>query len=271
MKGFDALHCPRGVVNLTPSFSKSSVSIYYFVKLSYYFFVLALAAVGQPVLAQASRDLAEARTLYSQANGGPTGTALRTALAGQTKGFYGKGEFQPGALRTFDGRFRPVPGLRYHPGLRLLEAQDSISLDSTHLWPVGSLRGFEVGEAGGTGINAPHRFRPRLVKEGSTGTRREYVEVLTAIDAGPLLLAWLYASGNESNRSAMVPLLVVGPGTATTEPLRPLELTQAAVLKLFGNRVAQVASYALGEKLTFDRPADVAHMIDYYNRVAVVK
>lgn len=240
-------------------------------KLSSYFFFLALAAAGQPVWAQASRDQAEARTLYNQANSGPTGTAMRTALAGQTKGFYGKGELQPGALRTFDGRYRPVPGLRFHPGLRLLEAQDSIELESTHLWPVGSLRGFEVGEAGGTGIDAPHRFRLRMVKEGSAGTRREYVEVLTAIDAGPLLLAWLYASGNESNRSTVAPLLVVGPGTATNEPLRPVELTQSGVLKLFGNRAAQVESYAQGQKLTFDRPADVARMIDYYNRVAVVK
>lgn len=240
-------------------------------KLSSYFFLLALAAAGRPALAQTSRDLAEARTLYNTANTGPTGAALRASLAGQTRGFYAKGEFQPGALRTFDGRFRPVPGLRYHAGLHVLEAQDSIDTEITNLWPVGSLRGFEVGEAGGTGVDAPHRFRPRLVKEGSGSARQDYVEVLTAIDAGPLLLAWLYTTGNDKSVQTLTPLLVVGPGTATNEPLRPLELTEAAVLKLFGKRADQVSSFARGQKLTYDRPADVARMIDFYNRVAVVK
>jgi len=240
------------------------------VKLSYCFLAVVVMAAGQPVLAQTSRDQAEAKALYTQANSGATEAALRASLAQQTKGFYGSSQFQPGALRTFDGRYRPLLGLRYHPGLHLLEAQDSVDMEITHLWPVGSLRGFEVGEAGGTGIDAPHRFRPRLVKDGS-GTRQDYVEVLTAIDAGPLLLAWLYASGDAKGTHSATPLLMVGPGTVTDEPLRPLELTESAVLKLFGKRTEQVQSYARGLNLSYDRPADVARMIDYYNRVVVVK
>lgn len=240
-------------------------------KITFLMILLGLGATAQPALAQASRDLAEARSLYAQANRPPNETNLRTNLKTQGSGFFGDGSLQPGALRTFDGRYRPVPGLRYHAGLRLLEAQDSINTDSTHLWPVGSLRGFDLGEPGAA--TAPRRFRPRLVKEGSAGQRREFVEVLTAVDAGPLLLAWLYTSGADAvaGRLSMAPLLLVGAGNDPGEPLRPLELSQANVLRLFGKRAEAVNAYAMTKQLLYDKPTDVARMLDYFNRLAVVK
>jgi hypothetical protein len=233
--------------------------------------LLGLGTASQPALAQASRDLAEARTLYAQANRPPTEATLRAGLQAQSSGFFGDGSLRPGALRTFDGRYRPVPGLRYHAGMRLLEAQDSISLDSTHLWPVGSLRGFDLGEPGDA--TPPRRFRPRLVKEGSAGQRREFVEVLTAVDAGPLLLAWLYTSGADAvaGRLSMAPLLLVGAGNDPNEPLRTLEPSRSSVQRLFGSRAEVVNAYAMTKQLVYDSPADVARMIDYFNRLAVVK
>lgn len=240
-------------------------------KTTTFLLLLSLAAGTRPVWAQSSHDVAEARTLYAQANRPPTATSLRGNLKAQGSGFFGDGAMQPGALRTFDGRYRPVPGLRYHAGLRLLEAQDSISLDSTHLWPVGSLRGFDLGEPGGT--TPLRRFRPRLVKEGGAGQRREFVEVLTMVDAGPLLLAWLYNSGADAvaGRLSMAPLLLVGAGNDPSQPLRPLELSRSAVQRLFGNRAEVVNAYASSNQLLYDRPADVARMLDYFNRLAVVK
>ena len=232
-----------------------------------------LVLLAQPVFAQNSREVSEARTIYQKANANPNAATLRASLTRQTSGFFGDGTFQPGALRTFDGRYRPVPGLRFHAGLRLLEAQDSINLDSTHLWPVGSLRGFDLGEAGGKGADAPRRFRPRLVKEGSAGSRHEFVEVLTAVDAGPLLLARLYSSGADATagRLSMMPLLLVGVGNEPTEPLHPITLSQGEVLRLFGKRDDDVKKFAETQHLQYDQPADVARMIDHYNRVAVVK
>ena len=232
--------------------------------------LLGLGLATHSAQAQSSHDMAEARTIYTQANRAPQDAALRASLKAQGSGFFGDGSLQPGALRTFDGRYRPVPGLRYHAGLRLLEAQDSISLDSTHLWPVGSLRGFDLGEPGAA---PPRRFRPRLVKEGSAGQRREFVEVLTAVDAGPLLLAWLYTSGADAvaGRLSMAPLLLVGAGNDPAEPLRPLELSQSSVLKLFGKREDDVSAYAKRQQLMFTKPEDVAKMFDYYNKRAVVK
>ena len=240
-------------------------------KITLLLMLLGLGAAVRPARAQASHDLAEARTLYAQANRPPAATNLRTGLKTQVSGFFGDGSLQPGALRTFDGRYRPVPGLRYHAGLRLLEAQDSINTDSTHLWPVGSLRGFDLGEPGGT--TPPRRFRPRLVKEGSGGQRREFVEVLTMVDAGPLLLAWLYTSGADAvaGRLSTAPLLLAGAGNEPGEPLRPLEPNRAAVLRLFGGRANAVNTYAVTKQLFYDKPADVARMIDYFNRLAVVK
>ena len=238
-----------------------------------YLFVIVLLFAGRPVAAQMARDQAEARMLYRQANSASVSPGLRSALTRHASGFFGDGKFQLGALRTYDGRYRPVPGLRFHAGLRLLEAQDSIDTDSTHLWPVGSLRGFDLGDAEGTGATAPRRFRPRLVKEGVAGTHREFVEVLTTVDAGPLLLAWLYASGANATagRLSLMPLLLVGPGTDPNEPLRPLDLSESAVLRLFGARANEIRTFAGTQHLRFDQPAEVARMIDQYNRVAVVK
>ncbi|MDQ2793762.1 MAG: hypothetical protein M3Y12_07115 [Bacteroidota bacterium] len=240
-------------------------------KIPFLLLLLSLGAGSRPVLAQASHDVAEARMLYAQANRDPQETTLRVGLKTQNTGFFGDGSLQPGALRTFDGRYRPVPGLRYHAGLRLLEAQDSINLDSTHLWPVGSLRGFDLGEPGAA--TPPRRFRPRLVKEGSAGQRREFVEVLTMVDAGPLLLAWLYTSGADAvaGRLSMAPLLLQGAGNDPSEPLRPLDLSRSSVQRLFGNRAEAVHTYATTKQLAYDKPADVARMLDYFNRLAVVK
>ena len=240
-------------------------------KITFVMLLLGLGILSLPALAQASHDMAEARTLYAQANRPPNETTLRGSLKAQGSGFFGDGSLQPGALRTFDGRYRPVPGLRYHAGLRLLEAQDSINTDSTHLWPVGSLRGFDLGEPGDA--TPPRRFRPRLVKEGAAGQRREFVEVLTAVDAGPLLLAWLYTSGADAvaGRLSMAPLLLVGAGNDPSEPLRPLDPSRSSVQRLFGGRAEAVNAYAMTKQLLYDKPADVARMIDYFNRLAVVK
>ena len=238
-----------------------------------YSVVIPLLIAGGPALAQAAHDQVEARMLYRQANSPSASPTLRTALTQQASGFFGDGKFQPGALRTYDGRYRPVPGLRFHAGLRLLEAQDSIDMDSTHFWPVGSLRGFDLGEADGTGAAALRRFRPRLVKEGAAGTRREFVEILTTVDAGPLLLAWLYASGADATagRLSLMPLLLVGPGTDPNEALRPLDLGESVVLRLFGARANELRTFATAQHLRYDQPAEVARMIDHYNRVAVVR
>lgn len=235
--------------------------------------VTALVLATQlPAAAQTAREQAEARTLYQQANTAPNTKTLRASLVQQASSFFGDGKFQPGALRTFDNRYRPVPGLRFHAGLHLVEVQDSIELDSTHLWPVGSLRGFDMGELGGRGADAPRRFRPRLVKDGAGGSRRDFVEVLTAVDAGPLLLAWLYSYGADAaaGRLSATPLLMVGSGTDANEPLRPITLSQPEVLRLFGKRDKDVSTFANAQHLQYDQPADVAKMIDHYNRVAVV-
>ncbi|RZK32089.1 MAG: hypothetical protein EOO63_02390 [Hymenobacter sp.] len=109
------------------------------------------------------------------------------------------------------------------------------------------------------------RFRTRLVRTGRWTTRRESVESLTCTDTGPLVLALLAAT-------ASTPALVLaGPGYDQSVPLRPLELTPAAVLRLCGERAAQVRAYAMLYNLHFEQTADVARLLDYYNRIAVVQ
>ena len=109
------------------------------------------------------------------------------------------------------------------------------------------------------------RFRTRLVHTGFWGTRREAVESLTCTDTGPLVLALLSATATTPAQ------VLAGPGYDKTVPLRPLELTQAAVLQLCGERAAQVRAYAMLYNLHFEQANDVARLFDYYNRIAVVK
>jgi hypothetical protein len=110
-----------------------------------------------------------------------------------------------------------------------------------------------------------HRFRTRLVRTGRWSTRREPVESLTCTDTGPLVLGLLSATATTPAQ------VVVGPGYDQTAPLRPLELTQEAVLRLCGERAAQVRAYAMLYNLHFEQTNDVARLLDYYNRIAVVK
>ena len=232
-----------------------------------------LAFFSQSAAAQGPREAAEAQRLYRQTNAALAASTLRLSLNQQPDGFLGVSTFRAGTLRTFDGQRRPVPGLRYHIGLRVLEAQDSLYADSTHFWPVGSLRGFDLGQEG----TVARRFRPHLVREGPiSGAHREYVEVLTTLENGPLLLAWLYTQAPtdaaNARRPELLQVLVAGPGGATsTSGLRPLDLNQAAVLRLFGSRSAEVRRFATTGSLHFDQPSDVALMVNYFNQVAVVK
>lgn len=242
-------------------------------KHSYSLLVILLIACGQSAAGQTARDQAEALAVYQQANGATTGQALRASLAQQSAGFLNSGTFQFGSLRTADGRNRPAAGLRYHPGLQVLEAQDSVDLETTHLWLPGSLRGFDLGEAGDPDMPL-RRFRCRLVKDGSGAPRREFVEVLTAIDAGPMLLAWFYtvaAAPTPNGHRPTVATLVAGPGIVGDDPLRPFQPSQADVLRLFGARASAVHTFATAQNLDYTRPADIARMMDYYNRIAVVK
>ncbi|WP_375418789.1 hypothetical protein [uncultured Hymenobacter sp.] len=228
---------------------------------------LAPAAAQTP----AAREAAEARRRYQQANAAPTKTELQRAMGQEASSFLAGGAFEPGVLRTCDGQRRPVSGLRYHAGQQLVEVEDSLSAGDAHLWPVGSLRGFDLRPESG----ALRRFRPRLVHEGAVeGARREFVEVLTTLDSGPLLLGWLFvpAPADAEGPACLMQLLVAGAGPASSaEGLRPLELSQPAVLHLFGARAEEVRSFAAGQRLRYHRPADVARMVDYFNRVALVK
>jgi hypothetical protein len=109
------------------------------------------------------------------------------------------------------------------------------------------------------------RYRTRLVRTGHWATRRESVESLTCTDTGPLVLALLPAT---STTPAQV---LAGPGYDQTVPLRPLELTQTAVLRLCGDRAPQVRAYAMRYNLHFEQTEEVARLLDYYNRLAVVQ
>jgi hypothetical protein len=238
-----------------------------------------LAAIGYTTAsAQAGHPTADpGRTLYREANAPAASLRLRAATGQHENEYLHKGTYETGYLRLLDGRRVLVIGLRYHVGQRVLQVQDSLQVDSTHYWPLAAVRGFDLGTeddapplSAGQGAAVPtvRRYRARLVQEGKQGARREAVEILTSIDSGPLLLAWLPVVPEPTG---LTQLLVAGPGTGSTEPLRPLELTQAAVLRLCGSRADEVRSFVAARHLRYEQPADVAKMLDYYNRVAVAR
>jgi len=108
-------------------------------------------------------------------------------------------------------------------------------------------------------------YRTRLVRTGRWASKSEAVEILTSTYAGPLVLAQLPATATTPSQ------LLAGPGYDRTTPLRPLELTQEAVLRLCGDRAPQVRAYAMLYNLHFQQADEVARLLDYYNRIAVVK
>jgi hypothetical protein len=237
---------------------------------------LLAAASYTSASAQASHSTTDpSRALYREANAPAASLRLRAATRQHENEYLNKATYETGYLRPLDGRRVLVIGQRYHVGQRVLQVQDSLQVDSTHYWPLAAVRGFDLGTEddaphGGQGAAGPtvRRYRARLVQEGKQGTRREAVEILTSIDSGPLLLAWLPIVVDPAG---LTQVLVAGPGTASAEPLRPLELTQAAVLRLCGSRADEVRTLAATRHLRYELPADVAKMLDYYNRVAVAK
>lgn len=108
-------------------------------------------------------------------------------------------------------------------------------------------------------------YRTRLLRTGYFGTHREAVEILTCTYAGPLVLAQLPAT------AAAPAQLLAGPGYDPAVALRPLPLTQEAVLRLCGDRAPQVLAYARYYDLHFQQAEEVARMFDYYNRIATIK
>lgn len=108
-------------------------------------------------------------------------------------------------------------------------------------------------------------YRTRLVRTGRWASKPEAVEILTCTYAGPLVLAQLPATATAPSQ------VLAGPGYDPTTPLRPLSLTQEAVLHLCGDRAPQVRAYAMRYDLHFQQADEVARLLDYYNRIAVVK
>lgn len=106
-------------------------------------------------------------------------------------------------------------------------------------------------------------YRTRLVRTGRWASRAESVEILTCTYAGPLVLAQLPATATTPGQ------LLAGPGYDPSTPLRPLDLTQEAVLRLCGDRAPQVRAYAMLYNLHFQQADEVARLLDYYNRIAV--
>ena len=234
------------------------MSTHALVKLLLLLLGLSLALAAQ---AQGSRAASEAAARYREANAPEAARHLRGELSLHAGEFLNNGTYQVGYLRLLSSHRVLVPGLRYHIGQRLLQVQDSLQPDSTRYWPLAALRGFDLG----TLDDDPpvvHRYRTRLVQEGRQPPRPEAVEVLTATDAGPLLLGWLAQVASSG------PLLVAGPG-AGEEPLHPLELSQAAVLRLCGGRAKDVQLFATTRHLRYDQPADVAQMLNHYNQLTV--
>ena len=231
--------------------------------------LLPLLAVGlaPAARAQGSHAATEA-ALYRAANTPAAARQQRAELSLHAGEFLSNGTYQVGYLHLLGGRRVLMPGLRYHIGQRVVQAQDSLAADSTHYWPLAALRGFDLGtedDVPPAGAPAVRRYRTRLVQETHQEPRSEAVEVLTATDAGPLLLGWL----TQVARSG--PLLVAGPGGSGSEPLRPLELSQTAVLRLCGSRAKDVQAFAASHHLRYDQPAEVAQLLDHYNRLAVAK
>ena len=221
--------------------------------------------------AQTARDLGDiALNLYQQANS-PGALERRRQDLVKAPEAYLVAISQPGTLVMLpDQRRVKVPALRYNVALRLLEVQDSTGF---HVWPPGSLAGFYLGR----GPEARH-FRSYKVR--TEGPALDFVEVLTAADNAPLLLAVQHRYVHDDpqfdpvlhtetrpGRSLVAQRVIAGPGNGS-EPLRELPLTQRYVGRLFGAQAAAVATYAQREHLGPTDLAQVLRQVEYFNQLA---
>jgi hypothetical protein len=221
------------------------------------------------VQAQAARDLGDIGVqLYQQANSPGALERMRKDLVNAPEAYLVSVE-QPGVLVLPSKRRIRVPAMRYNVALHLLEARDSTG---SHVWPPGSLDGFYLGQ----GADARH-FRTYDVRNG--GTKREFVEVLTADDNAFLVLAVLHHYVHDDAqldpilhtetrpaRTEIGQVVVAGPSATPQEPLKAVSLNRRDISRLFGTRAAQVDAYAAKEHLAYTDLAQVLHMVEYYNR-----
>lgn len=230
---------------------------------------LGCAALAGPARAQTARDLSEIGVdLYQRANAPDALARMRKDLANAPEAYLVALD-QPGTLVLPDRRRVRVPAARYNVALHLLEARDSTG---SHVWPPGSLHGFYLGR----GPEARH-FRTYAVRDGSTKT--DFVEVLTVDDDCPLVLALQHRYVHEDAvldpvlrtetrraRTEIGQVVVAGPGARPGEPLRPVPLTERAVLRLFGPQAAAVQAFAAKERLGYTDLAQVLRLVEYYNQ-----
>lgn len=232
--------------------------------------LLLLALWAAPARAQTARDLTDiGLTLYQQANSPGALERLRQDLLNAPEAYVAR-IAQPGTLVLLTKRRVRVPALKYNAARHLLEVQDSTG---RHVWPPGSLDGFYLGQ----GAGARH-FRSYAVR-GSTKT--DFVEVLTANDDSPIVLAVQHVYFHEDAeinpvlrtetrkaRTEIGQVVLAGPGTLPPEPLRPLALSQRGITRLFGSRAAQIDAYAAKESLGYTDLAQVLRLVEYYNQQA---
>lgn len=225
--------------------------------------------------------LALAAALPAQAHGGRADEAAtnvgkrKSQLAEVGKALptgnvpFGQDTSKLGSVRSLHGAQATLASTRLPVGQHLFEASESVQPDSAAA-PEFDSETADIPAALAITLRRPtaplgrRTYRTRLVRTGRWATHREAVEILTCTYAGPLVLALLPAT------AATPAQVLAGPGYDLATPLRPLELTQAAVLHLCGDRAPQVQAYAMLYNLHFQQAEEVARLLDYYNRIAVV-
>ncbi|WP_046245319.1 hypothetical protein [Hymenobacter terrenus] len=233
---------------------------------------LILGLLAAPAHAQAARDLTDiGLELYQRANAPNALERMRKDLIDAPEAYLVAID-QPGTLVLLTKRRIRVPALKYNVALHLVEAQDSTG---SHVWPVGSIDGFYMGQ----GSDARH-FRSCLVRDGSL--KKDFVEILTEGDAPPIVLGVQHVYFHEDAaidpvlrtetrkaRTAINQVVLTGPGASPQEPLRPVTLNQRGVTRLFGPHAAEVQAYATKEHLSYTDLGQVLRIVEYYNQKTI--
>ena len=231
--------------------------------------LLAWPVLAPVAHAQTARDLTEiGMDLYQRANAPDALERMHKDLINAPEAYVVALD-QPGTLVLLGRQRIRVPALKYNVALHLVEARDSTG---SHVWPPGSLDGFYMGQ----GTDTRH-FRSYLVRNGNT--KKDFVEVLTAVDNSPIVLGLqhiyihrdaeldpILRTETRKATTEIGQIIVVGFGAAPMEPMRPLVLNQRSVTRLFGTQAAPVEAYATKEHLGYNDLGQVLHMVEFYNQ-----
>ena len=237
------------------------------------------ATTGAAQMLSSTRDIDVSRDILDAAATNMRNSPKYTKIMGSLKAVAGQGYFTtdwlPGAVASTTGKQKPYKALRYNLVLHALEVRDTSSVTgtATTLLPTADVAGFTLG----TTRTGTHSFEAHYYQSSTESGNQDFFENLNA--GGPVQFFLHHSIAQKPTPGAKSVSEVAAAAAYTREArlyvLRPKQknlteftMGRKPVLKLFGDRAAEVEQYATSKGWSYENLEHVVWMADYYNKLA---